>query len=386
MPKLEMITSPLPKIYPFQTSIETVRAHHWRNFVDLFQGCAFNCQYCLYKGPDDYGKHVAPIEEIQQTVHAPEVGILDIGAMTDPYQPLEESSLRTRRLLETLDANNVPTFVLTRGTLILRDVDILTRMASRGLVEVCISIISLRDTAAKALEPGAPTPDERIAAARALVKAGVPVSFHIAPLIPGLDKVSRRIELAEELAEAGARHIFLAMLGARHAYWSSFLKALGDDVLDEPEVFNAAYGDISFVQGAATTCGMATSHQIMEPFIDVATRYDIAAISENFPCYTTQRLEGGIYRWKLPTAYEMAEWIREQREPVSWQQFLAEYYQPFLPSEPLVKLVHQAWESGGLFEGSTVMETAGGTGLYAAASSIAPSSQRTLVARRSGGR
>ena len=48
----------ISRVFPFQTSVESVRAHHWRTITDAYSGCAFNCQYCLYKGPDDYGAHV----------------------------------------------------------------------------------------------------------------------------------------------------------------------------------------------------------------------------------------------------------------------------------------------------------------------------------------
>ena len=83
-------------------------------------------------------------------------GIVDIGAATDPYQPIESREMRTRHLLEALLEHQTPVFVLTRGTLVTRDRDILSRMAEQGLVEVCFSLITLNEEVTRVLEPGAP--------------------------------------------------------------------------------------------------------------------------------------------------------------------------------------------------------------------------------------
>lgn len=382
---MTMRLASLPKLFPFQSSVETVRAHHWRHFTDPYIGCSFNCQYCLYKGPGHYGEHVRPVDQVQLAIDPSEIGILDLGATTDPYQHLEEKEQRTRRLLLEMEDHKVPVFVLTRGTLVLRDLDILARLAAEGLVEVCFSVISLREPVSRALEPGAPGPEARIDAARVLANAGIPVSFHVAPLIPGLDSARDRLELANELGRAGASHIFLAMLGARSPFWATFLDSLRSDpaIMNDWATFELAYGDIEFERAAATTCDIGTSRDAMEPFLDTALRSGIPVVSENYPCFSAGTLEDGIYRWKLPTVHDMTEWIRRQPDPVGWEQFFDDYYATFRPSASLIASVRGYWQDGELFEGTRIGAAGERSGFYAASDRIVTAPHRTLVARKS---
>lgn len=378
----------LPKLFPFQSSVETVRAHHWRHFTDPYIGCSFNCQYCLYKGPGNYGEHVRPVDQVQLAVDPSEIGILDLGATTDPYQHLEEKEQRTRRLLLEIEEHKVPVFVLTRGTLVLRDMDILARLATAGLVEVCFSVISLRELVSRALEPGAPEPRARIDAARVLANAGIPVSFHVAPLIPGLDSAGGRLELANELGRAGASHIFLAMLGARSPFWATFLDSLHSDpaIVNDWTTFELAYSGIEFERAAATTCDIGTSRDTMGPFLDTALHFGIPVVSENYPCFSVGTLEDGIYRWKLPTVHDMTEWIRRQSGPVCWEQFYNDYYAAFRPPASLIPLVRRCWQDGELFEGSRIGAAGERGGFFAASDRIFAPPHRTLVARKSAAR
>jgi DNA repair photolyase len=375
----------LPKLFPFQTSAETIRAHHWRHFADIYLGCSFNCQYCLYKGPGDYGAHVQAVDQIEPAMPTAEIGILDIGATTDPYQHLEEREQRTRALLEHLSADRIPTFVLTRGTLVLRDIDILTDMSRHGLIEVCFSVISPREEVASAIEPGAPSPAERIQCATQLAELGIPVSFHVAPLIPGLDSDNDRSHLATELVRAGARHIFMAMLGARAPFWDSFLAALRSDdrIMTDWELFERSYGGPQLESGFAVTCDAEVAADAMAPFIAAAMAGGIPAVSENLPFYTTGPLEGGIYDYKLPTVYDMCEWIRTRSSAVTWEEFALDYYRTFSPSERLLSLVRTLWESGELFLGSGVALDNPRARSYLATDTIQSAATRTLVARRS---
>jgi hypothetical protein len=152
------------------------------------------------------------------------------------------------------------------------------------------------------------------------------------------------------------------------------------------ELFDRAYGEIAFEAAAATTCDSATSFEVMLPFLDVARQLAVPVISENYPCFTSGALDGGIYRWKLPTVYDMAEWIRAQQAPVDWRQFREEYYQAYRPSLALLNLVHQWWEAGELFQGTAIAGS--GTSSTSYEPSMDPSTvpRRTLVVRRIGRR
>ena len=369
----------LPSAFEFQTSVETIRAHHWRSYTDTYKGCEFECQYCLYKGPGEYGRHVRPVEGSIPARR--DLGIVDIGTTTDPYQPIEADQKLTRSILQAAVATEIPLFVLTRGNLVLRDIDVLSDLASAGLVEVCISIITLNEKIAARIEPGAPRPAERLRVAEELVKNDIPVAFHVAPLIPGLDTPENLAAMGKRLAETCGSHIFSAMLGARKPYWAPFYQGM-DAIADECgsfETFQQAYPrDFDFGRGAADTCDFEHALPALTPLRDGATAGGATYVSENYPFLTTGPLEKGIYRWKLPTVYDMASWIQQRQAVTAWPDFL-DWYQGFRPSDRLVDLVRSLWDSGELFLGTYLAKQDGG---YASSDQLLLPAQHTLVAKR----
>lgn len=369
----------LPSAFEFQTSAETIRAHHWRSYTDTYKGCEFECQYCLYKGPGEYGRHVRPVEA--SIPARADLGIVDIGTTTDPYQPMEAEQELTRSILQAAAATGLPLFVLTRGTLALRDIDVLRELSSAGLVEVCISIITLNEEITKKLEPGAPRPSERLRVAEQLAASDIPVAFHVAPLIPGLDTPEDLAVLGKRLAETCGSHVFSAMLGARKPYWTPFYQGITAvaDHCGSFEVFQEAYPrDFDFSREAAGTCDFEHALPALTPLRDGVTEGGATYVSENYPFLTTGPLEGGIYRWKLPTVYDMATWVEARSTVVGWTEFLA-WYDGFKPSDRLVELVRSLWDSGELFLGTYLAKQDDG---YVATKELLLPAQETLVAKR----
>ena len=129
-----------------------------------------------------------------------------LGANTDPYQPVERTVALTRRLLEVLERFAHPVTIVTKSAGVLRDTDILARMARLNLVQVCLSVTTLDPRLARIMEPRAAAPGRRLAALRALTDAGIPAGVIAAPMIPGLNDAE-----IERILEAAQRH------GAIHA-------------------------------------------------------------------------------------------------------------------------------------------------------------------------
>ncbi|MEN4475737.1 radical SAM protein [Mycolicibacterium cosmeticum] len=369
----------LPSSFEFQSSIETIRAHHWRSYTDTYKGCEFECQYCLYKGPGEYGRHVHAVED--SIPARSDLGILDIGTTTDPYQPIEAEQKLTRSILQAAIATEIPLFVLTRGSLVLRDVDLLRELAAAGLVEVCVSIITLNEKIAAQIEPGAPRPAERLRVAEELAAKDIPVAFHVAPLIPGLDSAEGVAAMGKRLAETCGSHVFSAMLGARKPFWESLYQQM-DAIADECgsfETFQRAYPrNFDFSRGAADTCDFEYALPALTPLREGVCEGGAAYVSENYPFLTTAPLEGGIYRWKLPTVYDMATWIQGRGAVAEWPDFLA-WYQDFGPSDRLVELVRTLWDSGELFLGTRLAKQGNG---YIASEELVMPAHHTLVAKR----
>jgi DNA repair photolyase len=110
-----------------------------------------------------------------------------LGTNTDPYQPIERERRITRSVLEVLERTGHPVGIVTKSALVVRDIDILRRMAERGLAKVALSITTLDRHLARRMEPRASTPSRRLDALRQLSEAGIPTGVMVAPIIPSLN-------------------------------------------------------------------------------------------------------------------------------------------------------------------------------------------------------
>lgn len=152
-------------------------------------------------------------EELSKPRYVPRSIML--GANTDPYQPVEKRLRVTRSILEVLQKYQHPVSIVTKGALIVRDLDLLGALAQRRLTGVMVSLTTLDDDLKRHLEPRAASPAARLAVIRRLHAAGVPVGTLIAPVIPGL--TDHELErLLEAAAEAGARCAGYAVLRLPH--------------------------------------------------------------------------------------------------------------------------------------------------------------------------
>jgi DNA repair photolyase len=196
--------------------------------INPYRGCEHGCIYCfarpthaflgLSPGLDFETKLFAKTNAAQafeRELAEPgyEVSTIAIGTNTDPYQPIERRYRIMRRILEVLSATNHPVGIVTKSALVLRDLDILTSMAKRGLVKVAISVTTLDRRLARAMEPRASTPDKRIETLQRLVGAGVPASVMVAPVIPGLTdmEMERILERASSMAIKNAGYVLLRL-------------------------------------------------------------------------------------------------------------------------------------------------------------------------------
>lgn len=194
--------------------------------INPYQGCEHGCIYCFARPSHAYLGLSAGLDfetklfaktnaaallrsELSKPGYQP--ALIALGANTDPYQPIERTHKITRSVLEVLEAFNHPIGITTKSALVVRDIDILSRMASKGLVRVFMSIGTLDREVARSLEPRASTPSRRMEAVRTLSAAGIPTGVLVAPIIPAL--TDRDIEQVIQLAaEAGADYAGYVML------------------------------------------------------------------------------------------------------------------------------------------------------------------------------
>jgi len=131
---------------------------------------------------------------------------MTLGSNTDPYQPVDRTLRLTRAVLEMLDRFSHPVSIVTKSAGVLQDLDILQRMAARGLVRVWLSVTTLDAGLARRMEPRAAAPSRRLQTIAALTQAGVPSGVLAAPMIPGLNDME-----LEKILTAARQH------GAMHA-------------------------------------------------------------------------------------------------------------------------------------------------------------------------
>ena len=138
-----------------------------------------------------------------------------MGTNTDPYQPIEKQWRVTREILEVLEEANHPVGIVTKSSLVTRDIDILSRMAEKGLARVAISVTSLDRRLSRAMEPRASTPTLRLNTIRQLSDAGIPTSVMVAPIIPALTdgEMERILDAAKANGAIDAGYILLRLTG-----------------------------------------------------------------------------------------------------------------------------------------------------------------------------
>jgi DNA repair photolyase len=176
--------------------------------LNPYRGCTHACQYCfarryqtqLEMGAGDQFSSYIFVKRNVADVLARELGhrswtprLVAVGTATDPYQPIEGRYRLTRACLEHLDRANTPVGLVTKGPLVVRDADILSRMSARGLATVYVSVPSV-DAAWEQLEPGTAPPLQRLRAVRHLIDAGVRAGVLMSPLVPGFTTQPARIE------------------------------------------------------------------------------------------------------------------------------------------------------------------------------------------------
>lgn len=194
--------------------------------INPYRGCEHGCVYCYARPAHSYVGLSAGQDFESKLFAKPNAAVLlekalakpnykpkviMLGANTDPYQPIERRYRITRDVLEVLDACNHPVGITTKSASVVRDLDILQRMAHRNLVSIGMSVTTLDPALARIMEPRASAPHKRMAAIKSLRDAGVPVTLMAAPMIPHINDMELEALMAAG-AEAGVKHAAYILL------------------------------------------------------------------------------------------------------------------------------------------------------------------------------
>jgi DNA repair photolyase len=229
----------LEELPPFKTTvgIDTARKVITRNdspdisfdrSINPYRGCEHGCIYCFARPTHAYLGLSAGLDfesKLFMKPDAPELlerelsaanytpRTIAIGTNTDPYQPIEKEYELMRRILLVLEKAGHPVGIVTKSALILRDIDILSRMARKNLAKVAISVTTLDAKLARIMEPRAATPARRLEALRELAAAKIPTSVMVAPVIPAINDpdMERILDAAAAAGVKGAGYVLLRL-------------------------------------------------------------------------------------------------------------------------------------------------------------------------------
>ena len=251
------------RLEPCKSAMNAVRGMPFKWSLNPYMGCVHRCTFCYVRhfeqradrpSDDGYGRSIRVKTNVAEVLRC-ELGrsswqreTVSIGAATDPYQPAEGRFKLTRACLAELTNAWTPFSIITRGPLVVRDIDVLQEASARAEVSVYFSIPTLDERVWQTTEPGTAPPRSRLEAVRRLSEAGIDVGVGMAPILPGLsDRPEQLEEVVREARAAGARSIWANVLYLRPGTREHFLEALAEDWPEQVERYEALYATRAYL-------------------------------------------------------------------------------------------------------------------------------------------
>jgi DNA repair photolyase len=270
---------------PCRTALNHVRGMPFEWSLNPYMGCVHQCTFCYVRAfekradrpyDDRYGTSIRVkvnvVEVLRRELARPswDREAVAIGAATDPYQPAEGRYRLTRGCLEALAEAGNPFSIITRGPLVVRDVDVLQEAARRGDVSVNFSVPTLDHEVWRRTEPGTAPPRQRLRALRTLVDAGIKAGVGMAPILPGLsDRPEQLAEVVKAARDSGATHVWCNVLFLRPGTREHFLAALADDWPELLPLYERLYARGAYLKGPEAT-------EIRERVAELRRRHGVA--------------------------------------------------------------------------------------------------------------
>jgi DNA repair photolyase len=248
---------------PCKSALNPVKGMGFKWSLNPYMGCVHRCTFCYVRhferrserpSDDRYGTSIRVKTNVAQVLRRElaraswEKEHVAIGAATDPYQPAEGKYKLTRACLEVLrDASN-PFSIITRGPMIVRDLDVLVEAARRARVGVTFSIPTLDEEVWRRTEPSTAHPRQRLRAITRLVDAGIDARVGMAPILPGIsDRPEQLREVVQAARAAGATGIWANLLFLRPGTREHFLTHLAEDWPEQLVAYEELYAGRAYL-------------------------------------------------------------------------------------------------------------------------------------------
>jgi DNA repair photolyase len=271
---------------PCKTALNAVKGMAFKWSLNPYMGCVHRCTFCYVRhferrsdrpSDDRYGTsirvktNVAEVLRKELARSAWQHEHVAIGAATDPYQPAEGRYRLTRACLEVLrDASN-PFSIITRGPMIVRDLDVLVEASRRADVSVTFSVPTVDDEVWRKTEPSTAHPRQRLRALKRLVDAGINARVGMAPILPGISDRPEQLRAVVQAARAaGATGIWANLLFLRPGTREHFLQHLAEDWPEQLPHYGELYAGRAYLGSAEqkpvrdAVSALAREHEIRD--------------------------------------------------------------------------------------------------------------------------
>ena len=251
-----------------RSALNAVRGMGFKWSLNPYMGCVHRCTFCYVRHFEQRADR--PFDDLYGTSIRVKINVADvlrrelarpswkrehvaIGAATDPYQPAEGRYRLTRACLHELAAASTPIRIITRGPMIVRDLDVLQEASRRADVAVTFSIPTLDEEVWRRTEPSTAHPRQRLHALKTLIDGGVRATVGMAPILPGIsDRPEQLAEVVRAAREAGACGVWANVLFLRAGTREHFLESLARDWPEELERYEELYRDRAYLAAADT--------------------------------------------------------------------------------------------------------------------------------------
>ena len=248
---------------PCKSALNPVKGMGFKGSLNPYMGCVHRCTFCYVRhfehrsdrpSDDRYGTSIRVKMNVAEVLRKElaraswQQEHVAVGAATDPYQPAEGRYKLTRACLEAFrDAAN-PFSIITRGPMIVRDLDVLVEASRRASVSVTFSVPTVDEDVWRRTEPSTAHPRQRLKAVKTLVDAGVKASVGMAPILPGIsDRPEQLREVVRAAREAGATGIWANLLFLRPGTREHFLAHLAEDWPEQLPLYEELYAGKAYL-------------------------------------------------------------------------------------------------------------------------------------------
>jgi DNA repair photolyase len=294
-----------------RSALNPVKGMFFKWTLNAYRGCTHACHYCFARryqtqfelGPGDEFSSlifvkINLVDVLRRELDRPawQREFVAVGTATDPYQPIEGHYKLTRRSLEALLAARTPVGIVTKGPMVVRDIDLLVELGRRADCTVCVSVPTVNEDAWAALEPGTAHPMQRLRAVRQLRNAGVRAGVLMAPVVPGFTTQPARLEATvKAIADHGAEFMGANLLylkgGTRDHFMNFVAEQFPEMLAGYQQMYPAAYAPKDYI---ATVKGLIGG---------LRERYDLA------PRERTPAVQADVAGPEPPAAPEQSTFV-----------------------------------------------------------------------------